>query len=135
MNYLKNNSNANYLKIKFLLFLFLLYFVNIYSISSSSNEPLSPNELGETSTDCSMQSCLEKDALALWLSLIQVCSGTSANPYFLEINSNETIIDNIYSPIVVGSLCAMSSIISLFIGYNYAYFYNNNRNKYFLLKN
>lgn len=135
MNYDKYNNFLNSFKIKLFIVLFLIKIIEILCISSGANEAIPDNPLQLIAKDCSMQMCIDRNGLSLWLSLQNVCSGTSANPYFLEINSNETIIDNIYSPIVVGSLCAMSSIISLFIGYNYAYFYNNNRNKYFLLKN
>ena len=119
MNYLKNNLFT---------YLFLLQlstqFIGIWSISSGANEPIADNELGLTSKDCSMQHCLEKDALGLWLSLEAVCSGVSANPYFLEINNSEITIDNNYSPLVVGSLCAMASVVSLILGYTVGHSYH-----------
>ncbi len=119
MNYLKNNLFT---------YLFLLQlstqFIGILCISSGANEPIADNELGLTAKDCSMQHCLEKDALGLWLSLEAVCSGVSANPYFLEINNSETTIHNNYSPIVVGSLCAMASVVSLILGYTVGHSYH-----------
>ncbi len=119
MNYLKNNLFT---------YLFLLQlstqFIGIWSISSGANEPIADNELGLTAKDCSMQHCLEKDSLGLWLSLQNVCSGVSANPYFLEINNSETTIHNNYSPLVVGSLCAMASVVSLILGYTVGHSYH-----------
>ncbi len=119
MNYLKNNLFT---------YLFLLQlstqFIGILCISSGANEPIADNELGLTAKDCSMQHCLEKDALGLWLSLEAVCSGVSANPYFLEINNSETTIHNNYSPLVVGSLCAMASVVSLILGYTVGHSYH-----------
>ncbi len=119
MNYLKNNLFT---------YLFLLQlstqFIGIWCISSGANEPIADNELGLTAKDCSMQHCLEKDSLGLWLSLQNVCSGVSANPYFLEINNSETTIHNNYSPIVVGSLCAMASVVSLILGYTVGHSYH-----------
>ncbi len=110
------------------IYLFLLQlstqFIGIICISSGANEPIADNELGLTAKDCSMQHCLEKDALGLWLSLEAVCSGVSANPYFLKMNNSETTIHNNYSPHVVGSLCAMASVISLILGYNVGHSYH-----------
>lgn len=129
------------------LFLFLLQlstqFFGIMCISNGANEPIADNELGLTSKDCSMQFCVEKDSLGLWLSLQNTCS-QNANPYFLEINSQETIIqetnytsllyankgyyalahNNNVSPIVSASLCALSSICSLMLGYVIAHHYH-----------
>jgi hypothetical protein len=112
------NNNTNYLKIK--LFLLLFYFKTIYSISSSSNEPLPPNELGETAKDCSLQYCTDKDGMALWLSLQNVCMKMSANPYFFEINDHVTsshMENNGLSPLTLGSIFACISLISFFMGY------------------
>ncbi len=44
------------------------------AISSGANEPIADNELGVTAKDCALQYCEELDALALWLSLVDVCS-------------------------------------------------------------
>lgn len=121
MNYM------NSFKIKLFIALFLIKIVGILCISAGSNEPLAPNELGEIAKDCSMQHCLEKDSLSLWLSLQNVCSGENANPYFLEINSQETIVQETnfnVSPIVSASLCAMSSVCSLMLGYVIAHHYH-----------
>jgi hypothetical protein len=116
------------LKNKLFIYLFLLQlyiqFIEILCISSGANEPIADNELGLTAKDCSMQYCLEKDSLGLWLSLQNVCSEQNANPYFLEINSSQTTIYNNYSPLVVGSLCAMTSLISLLLGYNIGHSYH-----------
>ncbi len=117
-----------FLKNNLFIYLFLLQlsiqFVEIFCISSGANEPIADNELGLTAKDCSMQHCLEKDGLALWLSLQNICSGVSANPYFLEINNSETTIHNNYSPLVVGSLCAMASLVSLILGYSIGHTYH-----------
>jgi hypothetical protein len=112
-----------FFKNKLFLALFLMKIIGILSISNSQNEPSPPNELGETSKDCSYQYCLEKDSLSLWLSLQSVCSSTP-NPYFFEINSQETSYNNNFSPIVSASLCAMSSVISLMLGYVIAHHYH-----------
>ncbi len=114
-------------KNKLFTYLFILQLsiqiIGILSISSGANEPIADNELGLTAKDCALQHCLEKDALGLWLSLQNVCSGVSANPYFLEINNSETTIHNNYSPLVVGSLCAMASVVSLILGYSIGHTY------------
>ncbi len=109
-------------------YLFLLQlsiqFIEIFCISSGANEPIADNELGLTAKDCSMQFCAEKDSLSLWLSLQNMCSGQSSNPYFLEINSSERSVYNSYSPLVIGTLCAMTSLISLLLGYSIGHNYN-----------
>ncbi len=124
MNYIKYNNFINSFKTKLFLALFLTKIIGILCISSGANEPIADNELGLTAKDCSMQHCLEKDALGLWLSLEAVCSEVSANPYFLEINNNETNVSNEYSPLVVGSLCAMASVVSLILGYTVGHSYH-----------
>ncbi len=122
----------NYLKIKLLLLLF--YFVTIYSISSSSNEPIADNELQLTAKDCSMQYCANKDGMALWLSLQNACAKENANPYFLEID-HQTYYqkNNELSPFVTGSICASISLISFLMGYMISQ-QKVNKNKYSELK-
>lgn len=48
--------------------------VGVQAISSGANEPIADNELGLTAKDCAMQYCEDLDALALWLSLVDVCT-------------------------------------------------------------
>ncbi len=113
-------------KIKLFVALFLIKIIGILCISAGSNEPLAPNQLGETSKDCSMQYCSDRDGLSLWLSLQNLCSSTP-NPYFLQISSQETIVQETnynVSPIVSASLCAMSSVCSLMLGYVIAHHYH-----------
>jgi hypothetical protein len=118
MNYLKNNL---------FIYLFLLQlstqFIGVWCISSSQNEPIAWTELGLMARDCALQSCDTFDGLGLWLSLQNTCS-QNANPYFLEINNSETTIHNNYSPLVVGSLCAMASLVSLILGYSIGHTYH-----------
>lgn len=119
-------NNMNIFKIKLFLALFLIKIIGILCISSGANEPIADNELGLTAKDCSMQHCLEKDSLGLWLSLQNVCSGINANPYFLE-SSQETIVQETnynVSPIISASLCALSSVCSLILGYVIAHHYH-----------
>ncbi len=115
-----------FFKNKLFIYLFLLQlyiqFVGIMCISSGANEPIADNELGLTAKDCSMQFCIEKDSLGLWLSLQNKCL-QNANPYFLEINNSEKNISNEYSSIVAGSLCAMASLVSLILGYTVGHTY------------
>ncbi len=47
---------------------------SVQAISSGANEPIADNELGLTAKDCALQYCEELDALALWLSLVDVCT-------------------------------------------------------------
>ncbi len=120
----------NYFNFKLLVILTCLKY--IYMISSSSNEPLPPNELGEISKDCSEQYCLEKDSLSLWLSLQNVCVGKNANPYFLEINNQET--EYLVVPIICASLCGMISLISFIFGYILSHQYYNKNIMYSKIK-
>ena len=48
--------------------------VGVQAISSGANEPIADNELGLTAKDCALQYCEELDALALWLTLVDVCT-------------------------------------------------------------
>lgn len=115
----------NIFKIKLFLALFLIKIIGILCISNGANEPISDNTLQLVSKDCSMQYCLEKDSLSLWLSLQNVCVGKNANPYFLEINNQET--EYLVAPIICASLCGMISLISFIFGYILSHqYYNKN---------
>ena len=123
MNYM------NSFKIKLFIALFLIKIIGILSISSGSNEPIAWTELGLLTRDCALSHCDTKDSLGLWLSLQNVCSGQNANPYFLKINSQETTIqetnyNNNVTPLICASLCAMSSVCSLMLGYVIAHHYH-----------
>lgn len=116
----------NILKIKLFVALFLIKIVGILCISSGANEVIEWTELGLLTRDCSYQYCYQGDGLTLWLSLMQVCSSTP-NPYLLEINSQKKIFYNIdigVSSLVCASLCAMSSVCSLMLGYVIAHHYH-----------
>ena len=113
----------NIFKIKLFLALFLIKIVGILCISSGANEAIPDNELQLTARDCSYQYCHQGDGLSLWLSLQNLCSSTP-NPYFLEINSQETILHYNVSPIVSASICALSSVCSLMLGYVIAHHYH-----------
>lgn len=122
MNYIKYNNFVNIFKIKLFVALFLIKIIGIFSISSGANEPIADNELQLTAKDCSMQFCLEKNSLSLWLSLQNVCFGENANPYFLETSSQETIsqettYSNNVSPIISASICSIFSLSSFILGY------------------
>ncbi len=110
------------LKNKLFIYLFLLQlctqFVGILCISSGANEPIPDNELQLTAKDCSLQYCADKDGMALWLSLQNICVKENANPYFLEID-HQTYYqqNNVLSPFVTGSICASISLISFLMGY------------------
>jgi len=122
MNYIKYNNFIN-----LFLTLFLIKIIGIICISSGANEPIPDNELQLTARDCSYQYCYQGDGLSLWLSLTQFCSGDNVNPYFLEINSQEATVQETnfnVSPIVSASLCAMSSVCSLMLGYVIAHHYH-----------
>lgn len=43
------------------------------AIASGANEPIADTELGLMARDCALQFCREKDALALWLAIVDVC--------------------------------------------------------------
>ncbi len=113
-------------KIKLFLALFLIKIIGILCISSASNEPISWTELGLLTRDCALSHCDTKDALGLWTSLIQICT-SNPNPYFLEISSQETIVQETnfnVSPIISASICALSSVCSLILGYVIAHHYH-----------
>lgn len=114
----------NIFKIKLFLALFLIKIIGILCISSGANEPIQDNPLQLIAKDCSMQMCVDRDGISLWLSLQNVCSGQNANPYFFEINSQETTIQYNVSPIVSASLCALSSVCSLILGYTIGHTYH-----------
>lgn len=59
---------------KLVLLLFTAGFVITYAISNGANEPIADNELGLTTKDCALQYCEDLDALALWLSIVEVCT-------------------------------------------------------------
>jgi hypothetical protein len=102
----------------------ILFFLQVYAISSGANEPIADNELGLTAKDCALQYCEEKDGMALWLTLVNECVG-SPNPYFTEKNTGQnqhTQINQVnqllgVSPIIAGSICAMVGVIGLLFGY------------------
>lgn len=123
MNYIKYNNFINSFKTKLFLALFLTKIIGILCISSGANEPIEMTMVGEMARDCALQYCMEKDSLGLWLSLQNTCS-QNPNLYFLEINSSETNVSNQYSPIVIGLLCAISSVISLMLGYSIGHIYH-----------
>lgn len=90
-----------------------------YAISNGANEPIPDNELQLRAKDCALQYCETKDGLALWLSLSNVCSGKSANPYFIEIGEEEEESTSTeISPFIAGSICAAISATSFFLGYS-----------------
>ncbi len=90
-----------------------------YAISNGANEPIQDNELQLRAKDCALQYCETKDGLALWLSLSNVCSGKSANPYFMEIGEEEEESTSTeISPFIAGSICAAISATSFFLGYS-----------------
>ena len=117
-----------FFKNKLFLALFLLQlstqFIGIMCISNGANEPIAMTMGGLITRDCALQYCVDRDGLGLWLTLQNFCSNENANPYFLEINNSERSVSNEYSPLVVGSLCAMSSVISLILGYTIGHTYH-----------
>ncbi len=117
----------NSFKNKLFLALFLMKIVGILCVSSSSNQPIEWTELGLMSRDCALQMCIDKDSLGLWLSLQNLCSSTP-NPYFLESSQETTIQETNYNnnvtPLICASLCAMSSVCSLMLGYVIAHHYH-----------
>ncbi len=90
----------------------------IYAMSNGANEPIPDNELQLRAKDCALQYCETKDGLALWLSLSNVCSGKSANPYFIEIGEEEESTSTEIDPFIAGSICAAISATSFFLGYS-----------------
>ncbi len=107
--------------IKTIIILFIIPFV-AHSISTGANEPIADNELGLTAKDCALQYCLEKDGLALWLTLVTRCV-SNPNPYLIEYNN----IDNVdtseqnnqttFTPVITGLICALISLVGLLLGY------------------
>ncbi len=107
--------------ISFRVLLLCSLLLSTYAISNGANEPIPDNELQLRAKDCALQYCETKDGLALWLSLSNVCSGKSANPYFIEIGEEEeesTSTSIKISPFITGSICAAISATSFFLGYS-----------------
>ena len=86
--------------------------------ASGANEPIDPNELGLTATDCAEQYCTSKDGMMLWFSLENTCM-KKAQP-FVSFAAVEVASDTsaIWSPTTVGLASALMGVVGLVVGHS-----------------
>lgn len=91
---------------------------------SGANEPITPNELGLTATDCATQYCASKDSLLLWLALENTCF-SDKQPYFptdlatvsTALETDATARTLVWSFNVAGAAAGVALVAGLLVGY------------------
>lgn len=96
------------------------WLISVATAGSGANEPIDPNELGLTATDCAAQYCTTKDALMLWFLMENICL-SDAQPYVINFaakDAEDFDFGAVWSPATVGTLSALFGVVGLMVGYS-----------------